>query len=272
MEIKKEITHSKICCHTLSYPAEPLFFHWHENFEICRVATKGCTFRIDGRLYKAEVGDIVTIPPHTVHQFIIEHPDTEIDILQFPLSLLIYSSEVTQQLKPHIKYSEFQALGKQEEKASTLLRFMLDENNSKNIGENPFFESLVVSFYLLLQKHFPAKKTVDGKHRDDFFKITEYINTHYREEINLNSVAKALYFSRNKASEIFKKYSGLSINEYINNLRIKSANHLLKEGCTATEAATACGFSNIRTFNNVYKKLMGITPSQYISSNKELRS
>ncbi len=271
MEIKKEITQSEICCHTISFSAAHHFFHWHENYEICRVIKNSCKFRIDGILYEADEGDIITVPPHVVHQFIIERDDTEINILQFPLSLLLHLGEAILPLKPHIRNCELLS-SPHREKFSTLLGFMAEEKPAKTSGENPFFESLAVSYYLLLQTHFSADIAENTKHRDEFFKITEYINHHFRNEINLSSVAAALYLSRNKTADIFKKYSGMSVNEYINTLRIKNANRMLNEGCTATETALACGFSNIRTFNNVYKKLMNITPSQYTDNKTKNRN
>jgi transcriptional regulator GlxA family with amidase domain len=55
----------------------------------------------------------------------------------------------------------------------------------------------------------------------------------------------------------------MSLNEYIYSLRIKKANYLMKQGCSITEAALCSGFQSVRTFNNTYKKITGIVPSEY---------
>ena len=65
-------------------------------------------------------------------------------------------------------------------------------------------------------------------------------------------------------SKIFLKYSGISINEHISMLRIKCANQLLVGGQSIIEAALESGFQSVRTFNNTYKKYMGMTPTEYI--------
>ena len=83
------------------------------------------------------------------------------------------------------------------------------------------------------------------------------------EDININSLSNKLFLPRGRLSAIFTKYSGTSLNEYMNSLRIQNANILLKQGYTITEAAMESGFQSIRTFNNVYKKITGITPSDY---------
>ena len=66
---------------------------------------------------------------------------------------------------------------------------------------------------------------------------------------------------RGKLSKIFSKYSSMSVNNYLNNLRINKANELLKDGCSVTQAAFESGFQSVRTFNNTYKNLTGTTPS-----------
>lgn len=104
----------------------------------------------------------------------------------------------------------------------------------------------------------------ETRHRKDFNRIIDYINQNFRENINTTIVAKELFISRSYASVIFKKYSQKRINEHIGELRINYANTLLKQGKDITTVATESGFVCLRTFNNVYKRVMGITPTQYI--------
>ena len=97
------------------------------------------------------------------------------------------------------------------------------------------------------------------------FSMVEYINNHYKEDLNLNSLSSALYMSRNKVSDLFKTYAGISVNDYINTLRIRSANSLLKDGVSISEAAFSSGFGCIRTFNNVYKNITGLSPTEFLN-------
>lgn len=55
----------------------------------------------------------------------------------------------------------------------------------------------------------------------------------------------------------------MGLNEYIYSLRIKKANDLMNQGYSVTDAALQSGFQSIRTFNNIYKKVCGMTPSDY---------
>ena len=67
---------------------------------------------------------------------------------------------------------------------------------------------------------------------------------------------------------LFAKHLGVSVKEYITDLRIKKANELLALGYSVTETAMESGFQSVRTFNSSYKAYMGITPTQYQKSIK----
>ena len=114
-------------------------------------------------------------------------------------------------------------------------------------------------------QHFTKEESQNTitKERQEFYKIVEYINEHYFEDIKINALSEILFIPRGRLSAVFTKYSGTGLNEYVNSLRVKHANDLLKQGYTVTEAALECGFQSIRTFNSVYKKITGITPSDY---------
>ena len=150
----------------------------------------------------------------------------------------------------------------------SILDLMEYEENTDNSEKNNYYKAITAALYFFLQKHFPdTEKGRSGKStKDDFYKIVEYINENYTGNISVNSIAAHFYFSRGKLSSVFKKYAGTGINEYINQLRIKKANQLILRGETVTNAALSCGFESVRTFNNCYKRIMGMSPGEYIKS------
>lgn len=266
MEILREIERHEIICHTVSYPKGTHNFHWHENYELCRVLRGRCSFRIDGELINAAPGDIIAINGHSVHQFIIEEDNTDITILQFPMKLLLNFGGSVTQICEHIKKDEIELSGISE-KCSALFSMLEEEHSATRTEDNRFIEALCASLYLLLSRHFPsnsANATSHLKDRQLFFKITNYINEHSKESISVGALAHEFYFSRDKLSAVFKKYAGISISDYISLIKIKRVNELLLRGVGVTEAAMECGFSGIRTFNNLYKKYMHTTPSEYL--------
>lgn len=266
MEIKQELKKNEIICHIKKYDTTHSYFHWHENYEICQVLNKPCNFRVDGQLIEAKEGDIIAVNEHIIHQFLPSCDDTEIRVFQFPLKILLNFSSFIEPLRVHITREEILAVPQLEEKLNTLFDMMEKEGGVKKAFENVFLQSLAASVYLLLERHFNTSQNVfaKNKERQIFYRIVEHINEHFKEEMSVSSISGALYLSRGRLADVFKKYAGVSITEYINSLRINNANYMLMNGATATEAALESGFQSVRTFNNVYKNVMKMTPSEYV--------
>ena len=129
-------------------------------------------------------------------------------------------------------------------------------------------QSIISTYYLSLMRYFPSNdKNTEKKQLTEFYKIVDYINAHFREKINISIIAKNLYMSREKVSALFRKYSNTGLSEYLDKLRIINVNKLLAEGYSMTDAAFESGFQSIRTFNNTYKNVMKMSPSEYIRRN-----
>ena len=266
MRIIKENTSSDICSHIVKYDAKSYDFHWHDKFEICQVLNNYCSFLVDGKVINAKVGDIITIKEQISHRFIIENDDTLIRITQFPVKILLDMSSAIKPIKEHITSEEINSINGLKENINFFFDIMEKEGNIEKIKDKPFVKSVYASLYFLLMRYFPEEVSsgTSKNERKEFFKITEYINEHFKENLNFDDIASKLFVSRRKLPELFYKYSGTQLNDYINTLRIKNANQLLREGNNITEAAYESGFQSIRTFNFVYKACMGITPTQYI--------
>ena len=265
MDIVQEKTKSKIVCHTGSFDPGTSDFHWHENCEICQIIDKPCRILVDGDVITASPGDIVVINEYDIHRFLIDLDGTRIRIIQFAASLFINLEVPLKPLKTHIKSEEIKAVPNLESYLNSLFEIMEAENGIVTNGkENPFSQNLTVSLYYILMRHFSQEGYAQRKkkERDEFYAVVEYIKENFTKEIKVTDIAKKFYMSKTKLSLLFKKYSGLCVNEYINTLRVKKVNFMLSQGNTITYAALESGFQSIRTFNYTYKKLFGVPPSE----------
>lgn len=270
MEIFLEQRRNELCAYTHCFESGSFVLHYHENIEMCQVIDKPCDFLVDGETISAEPGDIIIINEYVVHRFLVKHKNTHVRIVQFPLKAILNINAKQLPLKNHIKSSELQAIPQLNEKLKTLFNMMEQEYKAKNIADNFFFCGLTLSVYFLLSKYFEADSYArQGKKRDELYKILEYVNANYKEDINVKQIAEHFFIPRGKLSQLFKVYSGMSLNEYINSIRIKNANELLAQGETVSVAALESGFQSIRTFNNTYKEIMGITPTDFVKYNKK---
>ena len=92
----------------------------------------------------------------------------------------------------------------------------------------------------------------------------DYIKKHYREKIYLEDIAEALGISPTYLSRLFKKETGICLQDAVNEERIfRAANLLLYSELSLTEIALYVGFPNQSYMGKYFKKLKNITPMAY---------
>ena len=268
MAIEYEKNTGDLVCHVL-HCSQLNLFHWHDRYELC-YCIDDCDFFIDGVLYNAKSGDIIAINEQTIHCFVVSQKNTRVALVQFYLSHLFYHGAVLPTLPPHIKSEDIKQIPHLAESVELLFALLEDNSPCESLATTPLVHSLISSLYFLLSQNFGVKALIASKQKGDeeFYRIIEYINANFSESISTQSIADALFLSRANLTAIFSRYSNLSLAEYLRNVRIKNVNKLINRGLSITEAAFASGFQNTRTFNNVYKRVMGITPSEYEKTQK----
>lgn len=98
--------------------------------------------------------------------------------------------------------------------------------------------------------------------------VRKYINEHVRERLSLNEVAEIFDISPNYLSQLFRKYNHTGFIEYVNICKIEEAKRLLEqEHLLVYETADALGYESAFYFSKVFKKIEGISPTEYINSN-----
>lgn len=91
-----------------------------------------------------------------------------------------------------------------------------------------------------------------------------YIKLHYSENLKLTEMAERVYISPQYLSSLFKKEMDMTISEYIALLRIEKAKELLRGSShNVAEIAERIGYRDIRHFSMVFKRITGLTPTEY---------
>ena len=92
----------------------------------------------------------------------------------------------------------------------------------------------------------------------------DYVRKHYREKIYLNSIADSLKISPSYLSKLFKKQTGMCLQDYINEEKIfRAANLLLYSELSLPEIAQYVNYPNQSYFGKIFKKHKGMTPKAF---------
>lgn len=269
MQVSKENNNVDMVCHVKRMDPETLtLFHFHENYELCQPLNCSCDFLVDGVLIHGEPGDILAVDSRVVHRFLLRFPDSRIRVLQFSVGILPPEGRLP--LATHIPRSRMEAVPGLFSTVNGLMEQMEQEPWVYRGEKNPLLKSMMVSLYLLLLKHFPGEAPAGGrKDAEFFFRGAEYCRTHFADECcTVEHVAKQLGMSRERLAELFRRFTGMTPKQYLNALRIDYVNQMLLDGSDITGAAYQAGFGSIRTFNAAYKAAMGMTPTEYLNTQK----
>ena len=103
-----------------------------------------------------------------------------------------------------------------------------------------------------------------------FDMLLDYVNTNYRDpDLSLKKIAGIFSYTEKYISHLFKKKMNVGFNQYLNDLRIQYAYDLFATGVqSVSEIAVRCGYSDPLYFSKVFKKRVGLSPTEYMNQKK----
>lgn len=102
-----------------------------------------------------------------------------------------------------------------------------------------------------------------GTNSDVCKQVKDYIRLNYMQELSVESISARFTLNRRYLSRIFKAKYGVAIKEYIVSVRISKAAEFLGAGYNVSEAALMSGYPDQFAFSKMFRKVMGVSPSEY---------
>ena len=94
-------------------------------------------------------------------------------------------------------------------------------------------------------------------------RVLAYLNENFEKTISVDTVAAQFHITGSYLSHLFKDHTGLSVWNYVILRRLQLVNSLMRQGQSTEDACYRAGFDNYANFYRLYKKHLGMTPSQY---------
>ncbi|TLP75417.1 helix-turn-helix domain-containing protein [Maribacter sp. ACAM166] len=132
--------------------------------------------------------------------------------------------------------------------------FMTIMNILKRLSQSNEFE--------LLHKK-PYKNRYSKKEQDRIRDIYALIDERYQGKISVDEVAKFCNLTKPAFCRYFKKATGSTFIEFLNQYRISQSKRLLLTGKNVSETCFECGFESLSYFNRTFKKVTGENPSTF---------
>ncbi|MCT2537029.1 response regulator [Aquibacillus koreensis] len=100
--------------------------------------------------------------------------------------------------------------------------------------------------------------------KGNIHKVKKYIDTHFRENLTLKSIANEFYMNPVYMGQLFKKTYGMYFKDYFLQVRINEAKKMLRQtDMRVYEVAESVGFGNADYFVTQFEKTVGVTPTKY---------
>lgn len=232
--------------------------HSHAHAEIfCFTRGEG-VLQVGEVNHSIRVGDMLVIPPHVVH--------TERSSLQNPLEYLVMG--VGNVSFPGVaEKGGHHVLLRQEEPHGLLPYFedMVREAADKQPGYVPVCLSILDIVLHKIKRLLPVDIGAVGQAASrECVAAKQLMDVHFQDNLTLDWLAKKTNISKYYLSRSFCRAYGLPPMHYLLKRRVQEAMYLL--GTTthsATEIAGMAGFSSVSYFSQAFKRIVGMSPSQY---------
>lgn len=244
--------------------------HFHSDLELIFLLSGRITYLIGGIQYNLKARDFIFANPYELHSVSFVSDDCRYVHLLIqenrlrPLfstsDTLMFTWQESLNNRKHALYSEV---------ASAIRSIVLEGTNQENgYIANAFQEVMRILIALNRWCRQPALPERSGKkplnQQQKAREIMDFLNSHFMEQISLETISKSLYLSPPYISKIFKENFQVGVLEYLNRLRIqKSVFALCHTNAYIADIAEDCGFTNAKTFSRIFLKEMGLSPTDY---------
>lgn len=129
-------------------------------------------------------------------------------------------------------------------------------------------ESALLQIFSVLMEEYkdtlPKEERYDYPYQTYVDQAIDYIHHNIKSNIKINDLASYIGIDRSYLTNIFKSVTKLSPQEYLMNYRMEQAKNMLANNhMKIGDVAEAVGYHDQLTFSKMFKKMVGVSPTEY---------
>lgn len=233
---------------------------WHSPMELRYVLSGEMDITIDQKSYKVKKGDLVIIRPNEYHTSqALKHSESVVILFDFKKIAL-------EELEDNVF---FKSVISGDEMIRNIFSRIYVEHRNREVGHKMVCKGLLLYLMTYLLRNYTEyiltdeEKLKAQRKRDRLYGVCRYIDEHYFEQISSKELAESMWISEGRFQHLFKECMGVSVQQYINQIRMKKAKQMLQETTLrSSEIAEMVGFLDYNSFGKMFRRIYGKTPSQ----------
>ena len=117
---------------------------------------------------------------------------------------------------------------------------------------------------LLMESSWHREAHTNAPKKMEISRVKSFLDEHYKEKLSLESVASHFFIDKHYLARLFKEQYGVTLVTYLQQVRITHAKRMLRfTDKSIEEIGLECGIGELNYFSRVFKKLEGVSPSEF---------
>lgn len=232
--------------------------HKHEYYQIYYVISGEGDFIVGNEIVTMGRGMYLFTKPNDIHGISDTREVDGIPLRMLEVKYVVFDNELQESL------NQIPVVCQGSETIEEVLELVFKEG----IDTLPWYleiatHSFIAALYYMIRFQ-KLEKSASPKKSKVVDQIKENINENYKNEISLDHLAQFVGHSKNYICKTFKDHTGMTINLYLNKVRIdKAAELLVNTNMDIAEISQDIGYNNIYHFIKTFKKIVGTSPGNF---------
>lgn len=274
-KLERMVLNKNLLCRKYTTPNRP---HSHNIWELVLFEKGETSNVVNGKEYIAKPGDVFLLgPPHThaitfrstphLHRDLY-YTDEEVRRICAMFSGNLYEKICSDDvLTFHMSGNSFQTIIRQAEKLNSLSVIVGKDNG---IGTEELKQISLSVLHFAIGLYRTKLITNTPAYPKWLLDILQIISSPESFTKSVNDIISETYYSHATVSNAFRRYLGVTLSDYLINLRLDYAAELLANtSMTALEICSAVGYDSFSYFIKQFRKKFGVTPHKYRSDSKK---
>lgn len=247
--------------------------HWHEQMEFLFMVRGTAMIECNEQALQVGPGDLVVVNSTDLHHGVSLSDDLFYFAIIADLSLLHSQSVDALETKYITPMTQNQILFQHKisgnAEVNACVEALIHEYEQREFGYELAVKSYLYRLLVMLLRSYIARLLTPDEYRlrrrslERFDPVYRYIEENYASPIQVEALAERVGLSRYHFSRLFKTLTNKTVSEYINFVRLRRSEQLLRHtSMSVSEIALATGFNDVYYFSRLFKACKSVSPSE----------